>query len=155
MKRFLLPLFFTLTLSAQINFVAQKTTSLSSSTEVITLQQPASSTRNLVKLVSAYVDCTVPLTITLERNGSVATTLALTPKNVNPNETAPITNAFSGSDSTGGTVIQVVTISGGGSVLFDLSKIYFTAAQGPSSNFTIRTSSTTGTVHITLLFTEQ
>jgi hypothetical protein len=134
--------------------VVQKTTSLSATAEVITIQQPQATPRTLVKFVSAYVDCSVQCTLTLERNGSAATSTTLTPRNIDPAETAPLVQAFSSSNSSGGSVLQVLTIQGGGSVLLDLSNFKFLATYTNGANLTLRTSSITGTVHITVLFSE-
>lgn len=142
----------------QISYVAQKTTSLSGAAEVVTIQQraPASSNR-FVDFKTAYIDCSVACTVTLERNGTFASTTALTIANVNPGETATTVTAYSASNVGTGTVIQVVSIQAGGYLVFGLDNpsINLKSQGGTSENFTLRTSSITGTVHITINWTER
>lgn len=141
---------------AQISYVAQKTTSLSSAAEVVTVQQPNSGSR-FVELKSAYIDCSSTCTVTLERNGTPATATTLTPANVNPGEGAAAATAWSGSNSSGGTVIQVATIQAGGYLVFDLTtpSVNLKLNRGNGENFTLRTSSISATVHITINWTER
>lgn len=141
-------------LLGQISYVAQKTTTLSSAAEVITVQQPAASSR-ILDFKSAYVDCSVTCTVTLERNGSPASSTALTILNVNPGESTAVSTGWSSSNVGTGTVINVISIGAGGSQVFDLSGIYITNNNNTGSNFTVRTSSISGTVHITIKYTER
>src|SRR5690242_4256563 len=84
--------------SGQPAFVAFKQTALAGTAEVITVQQPASGAKN-VSFVAAYVDCSAVCTITLERDGTAATTTALTVVQVNPDfNVAATANAFSASN---------------------------------------------------------
>ena len=145
--------FFPLLCYSQISFVAQKTTALSSTAEVITIQQPSSGAK-LVEFKSAYIDCSVACTVTLERGGNGATTSALTAVSITSGS-IPVALAFSGSDVGTGTVLQVSTLSAGGYIVFDLSGINLLARNDPSQNFTLRTSSMTGTVHVTVKWTER
>src|SRR5437016_4831410 len=69
--------------AGQISYVANKTTALSAAAEVITVQQIAAGTKTL-QFVSASVDSTVVTAITIERDGTAATSTALTPAQVNP-----------------------------------------------------------------------
>ncbi len=141
---------------AQISYVAQKTTSLSGAAEVITVQQKApASTNRVVNFKTAYIDCSVACTATLERNGTFASSTTLTPLNVNPSETTATATAWSGSNVGTGTVIQVASISAGGYLVFDISNVVLQAQDGTGANFTLRTSSITGTVHITIIWTER
>lgn len=139
----------------QIQMVAQKTTVLSSAAEVITVQQPATGTR-LVKFLSAYIDCSVACTVQLERNGTAASSTTLVPLNVNPGESTPVATGWSSSNVGTGSVIQVTSISAGGYQVYDLTGINLKPINNfTGQNFTLRTSSISGTVHITILWTEQ
>jgi hypothetical protein len=138
---------------AQVAFVAQKTTSLSGAAEVITIQQPASNSKN-VELKSAYIDCSVACTVTLERNGNPASTTETTVVAVNPGEGTATAKAYYSSNVGTGTVVSVSTLAAGSFLVFDLSGMTFTRTN-QGLNFTLRTSSITGTVNITIKWTER
>jgi len=144
-----------LSLVAQIQFVAQKTTNLSGAAEVITVQQPASGPRT-VEFRSAYIDCSVACTVTLERNGNAATSTStpVVPVAAGTAQTATAT-AWASSNVGTGVVLQVSTISAGGFLVFDLAGITLPPKPDLSQNFTLRTSSITGTVNITIKWTER
>lgn len=133
-------------------FVVQKTTSLSGAAEVITVQQPATGSRRVL-FNAAYVDCSVACTVTLERSGTPATATALTVNRINAGETAPSVLAFSGSDVGAGTVLSVISLSAGGSTVIDLTAMKWEKGT-TTTNMSLRTSSITGTVHITIQFSE-
>jgi hypothetical protein len=135
------------------DFTAVKETSLSSATEVITLQAPASGASASVRLVSGWIDCSVTCTITIERNGTAATMTALTPHPVNNTGSTAKTLVFSGADTGVGTVLAKFTLLNGGGIPLGLNGMSITG-NGTTKNITIRTSSITGTVHINLRWTE-
>src|ERR1035437_659413 len=140
---------------SQIASVLVKTTSLSGTAEVITLQQnPTKASQMVVRLVAAYVDCSVACTITLERNGTPATTTTLTPVNVNPVERVAVAQGFSASNVGVGSILGSYAIAAAGSLTIDLSSINFTINNNQGSNLTIRTSAISGTVNIIIKFTE-
>lgn len=149
MKRLILLLVFTLVAHAQ-DYSVVKETVLAAAAEVITVQQPASGALT-VRLKSAYIDCSVACTITLERNGTVAAGSTITPAPLNAG-TAKVT-AWSSSTVGTGTVISKFTLPAGGGVPLDLSGISL-IGNGTGKNFTIRTSSITGTVHVNIKLTE-
>lgn len=153
MKKLLTGLFvFSAVAFGQITYSANKTTSLSGAAEVVTVQQPASG--KLIEFVGVSVDCTVACAFTIERNGTAATTTSLTVVNVNPSETSPTAVAFSGSNSTGGTVIGRYSLAAGGAAVIDLRAVKIQATH-VNKNLTIRTNSITGTVDINIVFTER
>lgn len=137
---------------AQYSYSVVKTTTLSGAAEVITVQQPSSGSTT-VRAVGAYIDSTVAIDITIERNGSAASATSLTIANVNPGDATPRATAWSGSNVGVGTIISKATIPAGGSQLFDLTRIIM-AGNGINKNFTLRTSSITGTVNIIIVYTE-
>lgn len=134
------------------NYVVTKQTSLSGAAEVITVQQPATGSRQ-VSFKSAFVDCSVACTVTLERNGTAATATTLAVRNVNPGELAASAVAFSSSNVGTGTVLGTASLVAGGAVIFDLTGINFAQGSVANNNLTIRTSSITGTVDISISFT--
>jgi hypothetical protein len=133
-------------------FVIQKTTSLSGAAEVITVQQPTSNSKR-VEFDRAYVDCSVACTVTLERTGTPATTTTLAPLNINTGETAISVKAFSSSNVGTGTVLSVISLGAGSSVVIDMSLMRFEKGTN-TTNLTLRTSAITGTVDITILARE-
>ncbi len=86
---------------AQQSAIVTRTSSLSSSAEVLTLQQPASGGK-AITFKGIYIDTTVAVTVTLERNGSAASATALTPVYLNFPGT-PTLLAWRSSNSSGGT----------------------------------------------------
>lgn len=153
-KLLLLPLFF-LPCFAQ-EYAVTKTTTLAGAAEVITVQQPATGARQ-VTFRSFYIDCSVACTISLERNGSAATSTTLAVNNINPGEGAATTTAWSSSNVGTGTVLAKYNINAGGSMTVDLTGIYFNQGNplGTATNLTIRTSSITGTVDIIVRYWEK
>lgn len=152
-KRLLLAFLFTMPLCAQITYSVSKTTALSSSAEVVTVQQPATGAQ-VVRFISAYVDSTAACSITIERNaGPAATSAALTPVPANPEQAASIATAYSSSNVGTGSVITRAGIAAGGYVIVDLSHVYL-RGNGVNKNLTVRTGSCTGTVNIDIVYTE-
>lgn len=149
MKR--LALLFVLALCAQAqDYVAVKETALTGAAEVITIQQPATGALT-VRFKTAWVDCSVACTITVERNGTGATATTLTPSPLNSGTAKA--KAWSGSNVGTGTVISKFSLPAGSGVPLNLAGITL-VGNGISKNLTIRTSSITGTVHINIVWTE-
>lgn len=147
-------LLLTIPLSAQV-YSVRKQTALTAATEVVTIQQPATNARQ-VTFISAYFDCSVACSFTLERNGTAATATALTVNNVNPGETLPSTTAWSGSNVGTGTILASYNCPSSCSIAIDLTGVVF--AQGGSTtatNLTLRSSSITGTVDILFKYSEK
>lgn len=152
-KLILTSLIFSTLAFSQTYYTATKTTALTSSAEVITIQQPATGSRN-VKFISVYFDCSVACTAALERGGVAATATALTVNPINAGDVAAVTKAFSGSDATAVTVISKINCIAACAQTLDLTGLAFKAGQTTSTNLTLRTSSITGTVDITFKFQE-
>ena len=135
------------------DFVATKQTALTGAAEVITVQQPAASAKT-VRFVGAYVDCSAACSVTVERNGTAATTTSLSVAKVNPSSSQAATAvAFSSSNVGTGTVVATYSLTAGGSRIIDLSRVYMTGT-GTGKNLTLRTSSITGIVNILVQWTE-
>jgi len=153
MKKFGFLLLAPLVLCAQQTYSVTKSTALSSSAEVITVQQPASGSLT-VNFVSAYIDSTAACSFTIERNGTAATSTPLTPAPVNYNQASATTTGWSGSNVGTGTVITNAGIAAGGGVVIDLSRIVM-QGNGTYKNLTLRTASCTATVNIVIVYTER
>lgn len=152
--RKLLWLFLTIPLSAQVYYTLPKTTALSSAAEVLTVQQPANGVSRRIRFISAYIDCSVACTVTLERNGTAASSTIQVPAQVNPQLSTPaLAQGFNSSNVGTGTVLSKVSLAANGSVIVDLSNITMVGADS-SQNFTVRTSSISGTVDIMISWSE-
>lgn len=136
-------------------FTVTKTTTLSAAAEVVTVQNTTSSTKNVL-FQGGSVYCSVLCTVTLEVNGTAASTTTLAPANINPgapNAQTTKTSAYSSSNVGSGTTIATYQIGAGGTVPIDLSGMFLPS--GVASNLTLRTNSITGTVTLILLWIEQ
>lgn len=139
-------------LQGQITYTISKTTVLSTSAEVITIQQPNSNAKS-VNFKGAYIDSTVACSFTIERNGAGATSTTLTPNPLNPDQSSSSAMGFSSSNVGVGTVVTRATVSAGGWLHISLDNAYMSGS-GTGKNLTIRTASCTGTVNIVISYTE-
>jgi hypothetical protein len=158
MKRFLLFLVLPLGLFGQTQYSASKATSLSGAAEVITIQGNGSSDpafnrlTKVIALTSFDASCSVACSITLERDGTAATTTTLTPATLNAASPVATALAFSASNVGTGTVLAQYNVAAGGVLFVSLAgKELRTGAQ----NLTVRTSSITGTVTVNLQWSER
>lgn len=130
-------------------YVAAKTITLSDATGALTIQQPATGSRT-VRLISAYVECSVDCTVTVERDGTAATETALTAARISPTNaggTVPAAKAGAyhtsdvgeGTDLT--TALRLLATEQGKTL--DLTGIYL-VGDGATKNVTLRSSSITG-----------
>lgn len=126
-------------------FTIAHSCSASGSACVWTIQQPASGAKNL-RLVGFTVYCSAACTFTQERNGTAASGSTITPTKVNTESSAtPTFTAHHTSGSTGGTSIGGTSyVAAGVTLPIDLTNIYILGS-GTTKNFTVRTSSFTGT----------
>lgn len=160
LRRFVLAILSTALLQGQGNiydltFSTTKSTSLSTAAEILTLQHPAASTRS-ARLVSMYMYCSVACTVTLERGGSAASTVANTISNVNAANVFALTttcNAYNTSNVGTGTVINVYNIAAGGYLSLDTSNLFQLPA-GILDNVTLRTNAITGNVVLQMIWRE-
>lgn len=126
-------------------YVVHYTYSLSSAAAVTTLQQPSTGGKR-VEFKTAYVECSVACTVTVERDGTAATATALTPTKVNAFAPTAAFNAFRNSDVGSGTALSpAYSVPAGGSIAIDLSGV-FMEGSGTGINVSLRTNSVTGTV---------
>jgi hypothetical protein len=130
-------------------YVVATQASLSSAAAVVTIQQPSTGSRQ-VNFQSAYFDCSVACTMTLETNGTAATTTAGTVSAVNPNQStqpAAAVTAFTSSNVGTGTVLSKYNCASACAYTIDLSSIQWFGG-GTAVNLTLRSNSITGTVSI-------
>jgi len=152
-KRLLLFLALSVPVFAQTyTYTASQTTVLAGAAEVLTLQVPGNSQPpRLIVFYTASLYCSVACTITVERDGTAATTTSIATVAVNRQHPASITKAFKTSNVGAGTVLSSFTLAAGSGVVLDLTAK--SMSQG-SDNLTFRTSSITGTVQIQVQWTE-
>lgn len=126
-------------------FTVAHSCSASGSACVWTIQQPASGAKNL-KLIGFTVYCSAACTFSQERNGTAASGNTITPTKVNTESSAtPTFTAHHTSGSTGGTSIGGTSyVAAGVTQPIDLTSNYIIGS-GTTRNFTVRTSSFTGT----------
>lgn len=153
MKKLLVVALFGISCFGQ-TYLVRKNTSLTTAAEVVTIQQPATGARQ-VTFISAYFDCSVACTFTLERNGTAASSTTLAVNNVNPGESAATTTAWSASNVGTGTVLQSFGCQAACNISIDLTGFSFAQVNGTGVNLTLRSSSITGTVNIFFKYTEK
>lgn len=135
-------------------YTVRKNTSLTATAEIVTIQQPATGAR-YVTFISAYFDCSVACSFTLERNGTAASSTTLAVNNINPGETTVATTAWSASNVGTGTVLASYNCTAACSVSIDLTGVVFQQVNGTGTNLTLRSSSITGTVNIIFKYSEK
>lgn len=156
MRRFLLMLAgFVLALPAwsQIYYSASQTTTLSAAAEIVTIQAPATQAAmtKLIQMKGVAVVCSVACTVSLERDGTAATSTSLTTNPILNGEPASTATAWHSSNVGTGTVLSQYQIAAGGTLNLDLTNKWMGT---PGQNVTIRTSSITGTVNINFMWIE-
>ncbi len=132
-------------------FVAYKASNLSGAAEIITIQQPASAGK-IVRIEAVEVWGDGVFTATIERDGTAATGTALTPSVVTYGTV--VANAFHTSDVGVGTVITVKEVPANVIMPIVFPGGLYLAPTGTASNFTVRTSSITANVKITIVWRE-
>lgn len=141
-------------------YYIEREVTLAGTAEVITIQIPAASARYL-RMKLAQIWCsTGSVECTIERDGTAATTTALTVKKVNPNAAwvpTSIASAFHTSNVGAGTQVgtkQTAYSSTPGLVL-NMTPTVLEKASAAVRNLTIRTASYTGTVRISVMWEER
>jgi hypothetical protein len=134
-------------------YVAYKETSLSSSAEVITIQQPSSGGRNIF-LADAFIYCSVVCNPQIEMNGTGATTTPLTVALGSNTLQSATATAFSASNVGSGTVLAKFALTAGQNQPIDLTGLQL-HGNSIANNISIRTDAITGTVRIQFRWVEQ
>jgi hypothetical protein len=120
---------------------------LTATATAATIQQPSAAPFNQVFGIKATVYCSVACPVTRSYGGSTATVTAGTVQKAPSVQKAPYLLFFTGSDSTGGTTVDVSNLAAGETRIFDLSDLRMGGQ--PNFNYTIAVGSITGTANIT------
>lgn len=130
-------------------YSVERKASLSGAAEVVTVQLPASTNRT-ARLVGASVYCSVECEFTLERDGSLATTTALTPAKLFSTDATVTAGAYHTSNVGSGTTFARHVVPAGGTLSLDLADVGLKAGE----TFTVRTASITGTAIVNVKWEE-
>ena len=134
-------------------YIAFKVTTLSTTAETVTVQQPATGAKRVL-LKSASIYCEEACVVTFKRSGTAATTtaLAVIPQSVSfPAATA---TAFSASNVGSGTTLYQHSIGATSTEVFDLEGIEL-SGRSTASNFSVSTNTISGEVRIQIVWREQ
>jgi hypothetical protein len=132
---------------------ATKETTLAGAAETVTVQQPASSSRN-VEMDFALLWCSVDCVFTLKRTGTAASSTSLTPVAVNSFFPSPVTTAWHTSNVGSGTEIEVYRFKQGAAPLvIGLSGMRL-SRNVTTENVSVSTDSITGVARISIYFKE-
>lgn len=129
--------------------VVQKTV-LSGTAEAVTVQMPANAGARSASFTGASIYCSVECEFTVERDGTAATTTAITVQKLNSTAATATATAYSSSNVGTSTVIGRQVTPAGATVALDLGMKGLVAGD----NLTIRTAAITGTVIINIDWVE-
>lgn len=135
-------------------YTVTRTKSLSGAATVLTIQQPATAANTVqAEWVKIFTD--VAVTVELERDGTAATATGETEVGTSPNSPTPAATAFYDSDVGNGTTIDTFDLPADTMLVADLRrfKIYLVGV-GMGKNFSLRSSSVSGNVRITICWSE-
>jgi hypothetical protein len=132
-------------------YIVYKQTSLTSAAETVTIQQPTTPVMTIVGEV-ASVYCSVACDAIVTQLGTAASTTTLPTIPLNGGQASSAV-AFSASNTSGGTVLNTIAVGAGATQTIDLSRLY--VSRGSQLNFSIGTSSITGTTRITVQWQEK
>lgn len=136
-------------------YILQKTTTLSSSAETITVHSPGTATNpRVIRFKSAYADCANACTITLLRSGVAPTTTSQTPASIQKGATAASALGFNTSNTSGGTTLGVYAVGKGGSITLDLAGLNMELKASSADNVTLKTNSISGVVNMFIIWEE-
>lgn len=130
-------------------YTYEKSTTLSSAAETVTIHLPTGS-NGTVKFLGASVYSSVATSFTLERDGSAPTATAVTPAEMNGGATGEA-RAYHTSNVGSSTTIKTYNVFAADEKRIDLPEKGLTAGQ----NLTIRTASMTGSVRIFIQWMER
>ena len=133
-------------------YTASKETTLSGAAETVTIQQPATNSRQNFFFDGAAVYCSVDCTVIIERSGTAVMTTAFTPAPLNPGTVAAKAQALHTSNVGAGTAVGKYWIAAGSEKVIQLRGLRLRA--NTRDNLTIKTNSITGTVRILVKWAE-
>ena len=120
---------------------------------VVTVQQPSTGARQLV-FEGATIYCSVACVPALEVNGTAATVTAGTLIKLDTRAPSATAAVFTGSDVGAGTVINRYPVAAGQQISIAKSGLLLGVDSGSKHNLTIRTDSISGTVRVSLAWSE-
>lgn len=126
------------------NYTYQKSTSLSSAAETVTIHLPSSAGSRTVKFVGISIYCSVACTATLARDGTAPTTTAGTVVKLNSTDATASAVPYHTSNVGAGTTIKTYTVPAASEIPieFDLKGLKL------GENVTLSTNSISGDVRI-------
>ena len=135
-------------------FTVTRTKALSGAATVMTVQQPAASANNVqAQWIKIFTD--VAVTVELERDGTAATATGETEVGTSPDSPTPTATAFYDSDVGNGTTVDTFDLPADTMLVADLLRYeIYLMGNGTGINFSLRSSSVTGNVRITICWSE-
>ena len=134
-------------------FTATCDMTLSAATGACTIQQPATGSADNIRLISAWVLCSVACKLQQERGGTAATATAVTIRDVNGKGSTTTAGVYSASNVGAGSVaVDPVDIQAGIETPFDFPNTVYLIGSGSTKNYTFRSNSITGRFKVLLLF---
>jgi hypothetical protein len=137
-------------------YIAYHESSLSSSSDKVTVQQIVNGYRDLQPL-TASMWCSVAATFTLSRTGTAASATSLTAIPLNTwSPSSPSATSWSASNVGTGTVIRKYDFAAGApEIVIDLADFLILRNAGTTGNISIGTNSVTGTCRINIVWKEK
>lgn len=135
-------------------FRAYREVTKTAAAEVFTIQLPPSASKQ-VELDEISIYCEADIDVTIEQNGTSATSTYIVPTVVNGVGANAVASPFHSSNTTGGTTIDKWSIYGGTTAVIKLSGIVIPRGMTTPKNITIRTTSFTGRLTIRADWTER
>lgn len=127
-----------------VGVVIQETT-VSSSTESVTIQQPASGTARQVRLRKIQIAPSVDVLVELRRDGTAASATAITPGKMDGSFESPTVNAFRASNVGSGTLVDKFPAFGGAESAREFEQEVMMAAENNTAkNITVKVMSAAG-----------
>ena len=135
-------------------FRAYREATKSAAAEVITIQLPPRSSKK-AEFVELVLFCEASVDVTVELNGGAATSTSFAPALLNLVGVSSIATPYHTSNTSGGSIIDKFSLSGGDTVFLKLEDVVLASGMSTPQNLTIRTSSFTGRITTRLTWIER
>jgi len=127
-----------------VGVVIQETT-VSSSTESVTIQQPATGTARQISLRKVQVSPATDVMVEIRRDGTAATATSITPGKTDASFDTPTAKAYRASDVGSGTLVDKFPAFGGAESAREFDReVMLPAENTTSKNFTVKVTSPSG-----------
>jgi len=133
-------------------FIAFKTHALVGAAATVTVQAPASGGKR-TQFLYATIHTTAAAVVTLRRDGTAASTTALTPFAANSSAAAK-NGAYHTSNAGTGTTVEVRSIAADATEKWNLTPHYWDG-NGTTKNLTLASDAITATLDVTIVWTEE